>query len=103
MVNAELRCAQLFIRYIHLVTTLILDKLPRATVYCYVVWCVLHIVEKCSGVSDHSVRILSITAVWGSHEFRLHIRLEAQGGCQITTQREDIAGGSAVLPTLIKG
>ena len=39
----------------------------------------------------------------GSHEFGLQIWLEAQGGSQITTGREDFACGSAVLPTLSEG
>ena len=41
--------------------------------------------------------------VLGSHEFGLPIWLGAQGGSQISTRREDFAGGSAVLPTLSKG
>jgi hypothetical protein len=45
MVNIELHCVQLFIRYIRLVTTLMLDKLLRAAVYCHAVRCVLRIVE----------------------------------------------------------
>jgi len=73
MVNTELHCVQLFIRYIHLVTTLLLDKLPCPTVYCHAVRCVLRIVESCFEVFDPSVRILSIRAVLGSHEFGLRI------------------------------
>ena len=61
------------------------------------------IIESCSEVFDHSVRMLSITAVLGPHEFRLRIRLGAQWGSQISTEREDFAGGSAVLPTLSEG
>jgi hypothetical protein len=45
MVNTELHCEQLFIRYIRLVMTLMLDKLPRAAVYWHAVRCVLCIVE----------------------------------------------------------
>jgi len=42
----------------------------------------------------------SITAVLGPHEFGIRICLGAQGGSQISTGREDFAGGNAVLPTL---
>ena len=45
MVNTELHCMQLFIRYIHLVTTLMLDELQCAAVYCHTVHCVLDIVK----------------------------------------------------------
>jgi len=103
MVNTELHCMQLFIRYIRLVTTLMLYKLPLATVYCCTVRCVLRIVEKCTQVFDHSVRMLFIAVVLGSHEFGLLIWLGAHGGSQISTGREDFAGGSAVLPTLSEG
>ena len=44
-----------------------------------------------------------ITAVLGCHEFVFRIGLGAHGGSQITTGREDFAGGSALLPTLRKG
>jgi hypothetical protein len=47
--------------------------------------------------------MLSITAVLGSHEFRLRISLEADGGSQISTGMEDFACGSADLPMLSKG
>jgi len=47
--------------------------------------------------------MLSITAALGSHVFGLCIFLGAQGGSQISTRREDIAGGSAVLSTLSEG
>jgi hypothetical protein len=47
--------------------------------------------------------VLSSTAVVGSHEFGLCLRLGAQGGSQISTGGENIAGGSAVLLTLSKG
>jgi hypothetical protein len=47
--------------------------------------------------------MLSITAVLGSHEFGLRIVLGAQGSCQISTGKEDFAGGSAVLQILGKG
>jgi len=47
--------------------------------------------------------MLSITAVLGSDEFGLRILLGALGGSQISTGREDLAGGSAVLPTLSEG
>jgi len=47
--------------------------------------------------------MLSITAALGSQVFGLRITLRAQGGCKITTGREDWAGGSAVLRTLIEG
>ena len=73
MVNTELHCVQLFIRYIRLVTTRMLNKLPRAAVYCHAVRCVFCIVELCSEVFDYSVRMLSITAVLGLHEFGLRI------------------------------
>ena len=45
MVNTELHCVQLFIRYRHLVMTLILHKLPHAAVYCRTVHGILRIVE----------------------------------------------------------
>jgi hypothetical protein len=41
MLITELDCVQLFIRYIRLVTTLMLDKPPRAIVYCHTVCGVL--------------------------------------------------------------
>ena len=44
-VSTELHWVQLFILYICLGMTLMLDKLPCAIVYCHVVRCVLHIVE----------------------------------------------------------
>jgi len=47
--------------------------------------------------------MLSITAVLGSHEFGLRIRLGAQGGSQISAGREDFGGGSAVLSTVSEG
>jgi len=47
--------------------------------------------------------MLSITAVLGPHEFGLCKWLGAQGGSQISTGREDFAGGSTVLPTLSEG
>jgi hypothetical protein len=64
---------QLFIRCLRLVATLILDNLLCAAVYCYAVCCVLHNGEESSAVFDHSVRMLSTTAVLGSHEFGLRI------------------------------
>ena len=45
----------------------------------------------------------SITAVLGSHDFGLCIRLGAYGGRQISTGREDSVGGIAVLQTLGDG
>jgi len=63
----------------------------------------LHIVEWCSEVVDYSVRILSITAVLGSHDFWLCIWLGVQGGGEINIGREDFAGGIAVLPKLSVG
>jgi len=73
MVYTELYCVQLFIRYIRLVTTFMLYEPPRAGVYCHAVRCISRIVEQCSDVFDHSSRMLSITAVLGSHEFGLRI------------------------------
>jgi hypothetical protein len=73
MVNTELHCVQLFIRYIRLVTTLLLDTLSCAPVYCQAVCCILRIVEECSEVFNHSIRMLSIPADLASHEFRLRI------------------------------
>jgi hypothetical protein len=58
MVNTELHCVQLFIRYIHLGTTLILDKLRCASAYCDVESCDLRIVEQYFEVFDQSVRML---------------------------------------------
>jgi hypothetical protein len=49
------------------------------------------------------MKMLSITAGWGSHKLGLRIRLGAQRGSQIGTGREDFAGGSAVLSTLSEG
>jgi hypothetical protein len=69
----------------------------------HAVHCVLRIVKYCSDIFDHSVRILSITAVLGSHDIVLRIWLGLQGGCRISTGREDFAGGSGALPTLRKG
>jgi len=103
MVNIELHCVQVFIWYIRLVTTHMLDKLPGAAEYCYMVRCILHIVEQFSEVFEHSIRMLSITAVLGSHEFGPCIWLGAHGGSQISTRSEDFVGGSAVLPMLSKG
>jgi len=80
-----------------------IDKFPRATEYCHAVHCVLHIVEYCSEVFDHSIRKLFITVVLGSHEFGLRIRQGAQGGSQISSGREEFAGGSTGLPTLSEG
>jgi len=71
MVNTETHCVRVFIRHILLVITRMLEKLLGAAVYCHAVHCVLRIVESCSEVFDHSVRMLSITAVLGSHDFRL--------------------------------
>jgi hypothetical protein len=73
MVNTELHCMKLFIRYRRLVTTLRHEKLPCATVYCDAVRCFLRIVELCSEVFDLSVRMLSIRAVLASDEFGLRI------------------------------
>jgi hypothetical protein len=73
MKNTELHCMQEFIRYKGLVTTPLLDKHPCAAVYCHAMSCVLHIVQSCSEVFDHSVRMLSIRVVLGSHEFGLRI------------------------------
>jgi hypothetical protein len=47
--------------------------------------------------------MLSITALLGSHEFGLHIQLGAEGGSQISTGRENFAGGGTVLLMLSKG
>jgi hypothetical protein len=46
--------------------------------------------------------MLSITAVLRPHAFGLRIRLGTQGRCQISTGREDFAGGSADLLMLSK-
>jgi len=83
--------------------TLMLEKHPCAVVYCHAVRCVLRLVEYYSEVFDYSVRMLSISAVLGSHEFGLRILLGAQGGSQISAGREDFAGGSAVLSTMSEG
>jgi hypothetical protein len=50
----------------------------------------LCIVEKCSEVFDHTVRMLSITAVLGPHEFGLRIRLGAPGGSLVSTGQENL-------------
>jgi hypothetical protein len=81
----------------------VLDKLPGGAVYCHAGHCIVCIVEYRSEVFDHSVRMLSMRAVLGSHEVGIRICLGAQGGSQISTGREDIPGGSADLPTLSEG
>jgi len=103
MLNTELHWVQLCIWYIRLVMTPKLDKLQHAIEYCHTVRCVLRIVEWCLEVFDYIVRILSITAVLGSHKFTLCIWLGAQGGGQIRTRREDFRSGRAVLPALSEG
>jgi len=80
-----------------------LDKPLRAVVYCRKVRCVLLIVEQCSEDFDDSIRLLTIMVVLESDEFRRHIQHGAQRGSQISTGREDIACGSAVLPTQSEG
>jgi hypothetical protein len=47
--------------------------------------------------------MLSIMAVMGSYVFVLLIKLGAQWGSQISTGRDDMAGGSAVAQTLSEG
>jgi hypothetical protein len=47
--------------------------------------------------------MLSITAVFGPHQSRLCISLEAQGRSKISTRWEDCAGSSPVLPMLSEG
>jgi len=47
--------------------------------------------------------MLFITAVLGSHEFGLCIRLAALGRSQISTGWEGFAGGSAVFLMLTEG
>ena len=42
-------------------------------------------------------------AVLGFQQFGRHLRLGAQGACQISARTEDFPGGSGVLPTLSKG
>jgi len=103
MENREQYWVQLFIRYIRRLTTVMVDYLPRAVVNCYSVCRVLHIVEKCCAVCDHCIRILTITAILGSHEFGLCIWLCAQGATLISTGREDLAAGSAGLSMLSEG
>jgi len=80
-----------------------LAKLPCAAEYCNAVRFILRIVKSFPAVFAHSVRMLSIKAVLGSHEFRLRMWLWAQGGIRISTGTEDFAGGSAVLPMLGNG
>ena len=103
MVNTKLHCVQLFIQYLHLIATLMLQQLPHAVEYCHAVRCVLRTVVECSEVFDHSVRMRSITAVLGSYEFRLSIWLGAQGGSHFRAGREHFAGGSTVPSTLSEG
>jgi len=100
MVNTELNCMQLFIRYIRLVTTFMLDDLPRAAEHCDTVCYVWCIIEQSSEILDRSVRMCSIMAGLGYHEFGIRIWPGAQGGTQISTGRDDFAGGSAFLLTL---
>jgi hypothetical protein len=45
MVNTVLHCVQLFIRYINLGTTLMLEKLQRTVLYYHAVRCFLRIAE----------------------------------------------------------
>jgi hypothetical protein len=73
MVNTELHCVKLCIPYVCLVLTTLLEKRLSAIVYCHTVHFVLRIVELCSELFDRSVRMLSIMAVYGSHEYRLPI------------------------------
>jgi hypothetical protein len=47
--------------------------------------------------------MLTITEVLGSHEFRLRVSLGAHWGIQISTRRERLARGSAVLRKLSEG
>jgi len=103
MINTELHYAQLFIWYISYVRPHMLDNLMGAVVYCHAVRCILCILQYCSEVLNHWVRMLSITVVVGSHKFRHCTWLDAQGGSQISTGRVHYACGSAVLPTLSDG
>jgi len=64
---------------------------------------VLCIVKYCSEALDHSVRTLSITVVLGPDGFGVHKLVGALGGSQISTGREDSAGGSAVPSMLSEG
>jgi hypothetical protein len=73
MVVTELHCVQLIIQYISLGKKLRLDRLPSVAGDCHVVHCVLGVVEVCSEVIDHSVRMRSITVVMGPLEFGLRI------------------------------
>jgi hypothetical protein len=73
IVNTELHCVQLSIRYISIVTTLLIHPLSHGTVYCHVVRWVLLILEQCSEVFDNNVRMLSSKAVLGCHGFGLPI------------------------------
>jgi hypothetical protein len=66
MVNPEIHCVQLIIRYMHLVATLMVHKLLHAVVFHDAVCCVSLIVETCSDVFERSARMASITVVWGS-------------------------------------
>jgi len=50
MVIAGINCEQLFIQYMILVTTHMLDQLPPAMLCCPAVRCVMRIVEYCSEV-----------------------------------------------------
>jgi hypothetical protein len=102
MVNTELHWVQLFIRYICLVTMLMLDKLQHTPGYCHAVRCGLHLVQYNTEVFDRSIKMLSITVVSRTYEFRLSIGLGAQGGSQISTGQEDFAGSRAVLLMLSK-
>lgn len=62
-----------------------------------------HFVRYCSDVFDYSDRMLPILACLWSHELWLCRSLEAQECSLISTGREDIVGGSAVLPKLGEG
>ena len=79
MGNRVLHCMQSFILYICLSTTLWLDELPSAAVYCHTVSLVLRIDEECSEVFDPSIRMLSITAVFGPMNLGFAYECELRG------------------------
>jgi len=80
-----------------------LDKLQRTNVNCHMGHCILCIVELRSDDLVRSVMILPIMAGGEPNEFGLRIQLEALGGCQISTERGNCGGGSAVHLMLSDG
>jgi hypothetical protein len=94
---------QLFIRYIHLVTTLMLEKLP---VSMYIgMRCILSCVLSSNALTSLIVEsgCLLSRLFWGPMISGFAYRWERTGGSQISAGRGDFHDGSIVLSTLSKG